>query len=144
MADVRELILVQLLAIIADIPGIETTGRNLTPQPEVKMPLIVLYDGDEEAMETAKGGMAGLVVNMLPTVVLSLGEIAENVGTVTNEWRVKILQAILSDATLRSYCDRRDGAKYLGCTTTLHQGRTDQVELVTNWQIAYPLIPSNL
>ena len=34
MTDVRELILVRLTEIIAAIPGIETTGRNLVEQSE--------------------------------------------------------------------------------------------------------------
>ena len=44
-------------------------------------------------METAKTGLAGQVVVMLPSVVLSLGDVAENAGSVTNEWRAKIIKA---------------------------------------------------
>lgn len=142
--DVRELILVQLTEIISAIPGIEMAARNLVEGSETRTPMIVLYDGDEEAMETAKPGLAGLIVNMLPMIVLSLGDVAENAGTVANEWRAKILKAVLSNATLGTYTDKQAGAKYVNCTTSLSQGRTMQVELIINLQIAYALIPSRL
>ncbi len=145
MSDTREAILVRLAEIIGGISGIETTGRNLILESEVKTPLIVLYDGDEEPMETAKPGGAGQIRTMLPAVVLSLGDVADNAGPVTNEWRVKIIKAILLDATIKSLCAGVTGGATLGpITTSLNQGRTTQVEMVVNLEVRYALIPTHL
>ncbi len=146
MADVRELILVRLTEIIGAVPGIETTGRNLVEQSEVKTPLIVLYDGDEEAMETAKAGPVGQVRVMLPSVVLSLGDVAESAGSVTNEWRAKIIKPILYDTEIKNLCSGiiNGGVKFAACTTSLNQGRTMQVELVINLEVRYSFIPAHL
>lgn len=144
MADLREAILARLAVVIAGISGIESAARNLDQQSETKLPAIVLYDGDEEAMESIKFGSSPTIVTMTPTLALSLGDVPENVGTTTNEWRAKVLKAVLLDATTAALCGANGGVRYLGLTTSLSQGRTSQVEIIFNFAINYPLFPTRL
>lgn len=147
MADLREAILARLTVIISEnIAGIESATRNLDQTPDSKMPAIVLYDGDETASDITKPGRAPTIVTMEPVIALALGDVPENVGTVTNEWRAKIVKAVLQDGDLEAMTSGvpNGGARYMGCTTSLNQGRTSQVELVTNFAIVYPMHPSRL
>lgn len=147
-ADLREQILARMATVIAtNVAGIESAARNLDQQSEIKTPAIVLYDGDEEAFDNprATGGSPN-VVHMLPIIALSLGDVPENVGTTTNEWRAKVLKAVLLDSDLETLCGRvpNAGVRYLGCTTSLTQGRTSQVEMIFNFSVAYPFKPLSL
>jgi hypothetical protein len=147
MADPREDILVRLAEIISAISGVETAGRNLDEIGDAKLPAIILYDGDDEAFDNPRAvGAAGNVVHMLPAIVLSLGDVPENVGTTSNLWRAKILKAILLDATIGTICRGvpNGGIRYLGCTTSLAPGRSSQVQMIFNFTIAYPFKPTSL
>ena len=143
----------RMAAIIADIEGVETSGRNMDRDPDTRMPCAIVFDGDEDVFEnlSATGGATN-IVNMTPVVVVSLGDVPENIGTVMNEWLAKVQKAVLLDAELDSLsCGRsaskripNGGARYVGKNNTQHEGRTTEVTLSVHFSIAYPLIPSEL
>jgi hypothetical protein len=153
MTSRREMLLARLAVVIGGIQGIETSGRNLDRVADSKLPAAILYDGDETAFENlnATGGAAN-VLSMTPMIVVSLGDVPENVGTVTNEWLAKVQKAVLFDSAIEQISSgtmsgrRRDGrgARYVACTTSLTEGRSSEVNLSVHFSIAYPLIPSEL
>jgi hypothetical protein len=143
----REEILARLAVIIGDIAGIETAARNLDRNPDTKLPAATLYDGDEDAFENLRAtGLAPNVINMMPTIVVSLGDVPENIGTVTNEWLAKVQRAILLDESLAALCGRipNRGARYVASTTSLQEGRSAEVNLSVHFSIAYPFQPTTL
>ncbi len=148
MTSRREDILARLAVVVGDMAGVEFSGRNMDRQPDTKLPAAILFDGDEDVFENLRAtGGAVNVVNMTPTIVVSLGEVPENVGTVTSEWLAKVQRAVLFDSEVDSLSGGRSasrripngGARYLGCTTSLQEGRSAEVNLSVHFSIAYPL-----
>ena len=143
----REDILARLPVIIAAMDGIETSARNLDRIADTKLPAAVLFDGDEDVFENLRAtGAAPNAVNMTPTVVISLGDVPENIGTVTNEWLAKVQRAVLLDADIQTLCGKMPncGARYIGCTTSLQEGRSAEVNLSVHLSLTYPLQPTTL
>jgi hypothetical protein len=143
----REDILARLAVIIGTIDGVETAARNLDRIADTKLPAAILFDGDEDAFENLRStGAAPNVVNMMPVIVVSLGDVPENVGTVTNEWLAKVQRAILLDETIAALCGRipNRGARYVASTTSLQEGRSAEVNLSVHFSIAYPFQPTLL
>ena len=147
MTSRREDILARLAVIVGDLDGVEYSGRNMDRQPDTKLPAAILFDGDEDVFENLRAtGAAPNSVNMTPTVVVSLGDVPENVGTVTNEWLAKVQRAILLDETIQTLCGKMPnrGARYIGCTTSLQEGRTSEVTLSVHFSLTYPFQPTAL
>jgi hypothetical protein len=149
----REAILVRIAEVIATIPGIETAGRNVDRIADSKLPAAILFDGDEQSFENLRAtGGAINVVSMTPAIVVSLGDVPENVGTVTNEWLAKVQKAILFDSQIEELAGGRSatlrihngGARYVAATTSLAEGRSAEVNLTVHFSIAYPFNPTTL
>ncbi len=143
----------RLALIVGAMDGVEFSGRNMDRVADTKLPAAIVFDGDEDPFENLKAtGGAVNVVNMLPTVVISLGDVPENVGTVTNEWLAKVQRAVLLDVTIDELSGGRSasrripngGARYAGCTTSLQEGRSAEVNLSIHFSIAYPFQPTEL
>jgi hypothetical protein len=149
----RELILARLTVVVGGISGIETSGRNLDRVADTKLPAAIVFDGDEDTVDNPNAtGSAPNVAVMTPVVVVSLGDVPENIGTVTNQWLAKVQKAVLFDSEIEMMCSgtasgrRRDrrGARYLNHTNSLHEGRSSQLDLNVFFTVAYPFIPSEL
>lgn len=143
----REDILARMLEIIAGIDGVETSARNLDRIVDLRTPYAALFDGDEDVFENIRAtGAAPNVVNMTPTIIVSLGDVPENIGTVTNSWLAKVQRAVLLDSDLQDLCGKvpNSGARYVGCLTSLQEGRTAEVNLSVLFSIAYAFQPSTL
>jgi len=94
------------------------------------------------------------VIDMTPTVVVSLGDVPENVGTVTNEWLALVQKAVLGDLIIDELAGGKmqtngrripnGGARFVGATTSLQEGRSAEVNLSVHFSIAYPFRPSDL
>ncbi len=147
MTSRREDILARIVVVIGDMDGIETTARNLDRIADTKLPAAILFDGDEDVFENLRAtGAAPNSVNMTPTVVVSLGDVPENIGTVTNEWLAKVQRAILLDEEIQTLCGKMPnrGARYIGCTTSLQEGRSAEVNLSVHFSLTYPFQPTTL
>lgn len=147
MADLRETILARLLVVAKAIPGVETCERNLDDIGDAALPAIILFDGDEEASENMKArGLAPNTVEMLPSFEIHYGDVPENVGTTANEWRAKLIKAILSDAALATSCGNipNAGARYVRTTTGLSAGRNAIAKQTVAFGIHYSFKPSAL
>src|SRR4249920_60904 len=105
MSSRREDILARLLVVVSAIDGIESAARNLDRIADSKTPYAAVFDGDEDVFENLRAtGPAPNAVNMTPTVAVSLGDVPESVGTLTNEWLAKVQRAVLLDETLQTLC----------------------------------------
>ncbi len=147
MADPREDIMARILVLLGQLSGTELVARNLDEIPETKLPAAVLYDNDEAALDNPRATSGKpTVVHATPIIVIDLGDVVENVGTLTNEWLASVKRLILLDTTLEGLCGNFStaGAHYGGAETSLHPGRTMHVVLTINFIIGYHLKPDQL
>ena len=147
MASVREDIMARLLVLLGQLSGVTLVARNLDEIPDTKLPAAILYDGDEAASDNPRATSGKpTVVHATPVIVIDLGDVPENVGTVTNEWLAEVQSIILLDPVLETMCGdfSTAGAHYGGAETSLHPGRTTHVVLTVNFIIGYHLKPWEL
>ena len=140
MADKREEILERLRAIALAAQtgaGIVTVVRNRQLLQNEERPAMVILDGDERPAFTPNAaaadryaGVRPVLTKMSPELYLLLDEArptgltaaAENVGTVLNDKRIKLCNAITNDAALKALLGSNGGIFYNGCVTDLKSG----------------------
>jgi len=148
MNDPREAILARMAELIIGLPGLETAARNLDEVSDLKLPCAILYDGDEEASPNnlRAVGLLPNVIHAVPQVIITMQEVPETVGATVNEWRAKLLNAILADEALQNLCGSHPhaGVRYVGCSTSLVPGRSSQSSLIVHFSVAYHFIPTQL
>lgn len=145
MADLRETLLAQILTTLKTISGVEVCDRNLNDISDVSLPAIILFDGGEEAFDNPRArGLAANVIEMRPMIDVYIKDVPETVGTDINEWRATVLKSLLGDATISAYCNGipNGGIRYLGCETSLADGRAATMRLSLSLAINYPFKPS--
>ncbi len=147
MTDIREAILVRLLAIADGISGINTALRNTDSISDSKYPAILILDGDETVDEGNKPGRPSTVsvrVNMTPEIYILTTGASGAVGTTANAFRALVVKAILSDATLAGILSTNGSARYEGCATDLAMGRQMQGHCGLSFVFSYILDPTAL
>jgi hypothetical protein len=149
-ADRREAILARLLIVLTAIDGIKSVTRNKRAISEEQRPAIQLFDGDEEEapqqseVSRARPGTVPQMIDMHPELTIALGALPENVGTVLNSYRAKVIKAVLSDTGLRDLCGANGEIRYQGNDNSLHQGRLIEGEMGVFFVFRYVLSPSQL
>lgn len=147
MTDKRELILVRLLEIAGSIEGVTFAGRNKTKLTDLIRPAIVIFDADETSDDRAKDrgrpSHGPNLVGMNPEILLLVGGTPEEVGATLNGYRVKLVKAVLNDATLKQLTVNGD-IVYEGCATALAIGRSMEGEMGISFTFTYFLKPSEL
>lgn len=129
--DRRETILARLEALLKAI-AVDEGGdglRNVPEAPDTPRPLIVLFDGDEAASETARGAIRGRPA-LAPTLVSMQPQIAlldkdrpdAEIGPALNRLRWRVICAVLSDPELIALCHDGEIA-FNGVDTELGIGR---------------------
>ncbi|MBZ9705382.1 hypothetical protein LB543_01390 [Mesorhizobium sp. ESP7-2] len=145
--DVREAILVRLVEIAGTIDGIKTVYRNNNRPPEANLPAVLVLDGDEVGDENdsvSRGPMSPRRMVMTPQTLIVLPEAAKDVGTVINGYRVKLIKAVATDATLIALTTNRLGARLHSSQSSLAWGRSLLGEMGVQFAIPYVLDPSKL
>lgn len=146
--DVRELILARLLKICEGIDGVAAAYRNKDEISEDKRPAIQIFDaaettnlGDAYVPKPARGPN---LVMMTPELVVLLGAEPKNVGSDINALRMKVLKAVMDDATLKSLVGSNGMVRYDGCETGLMHGRSMEGDMSLSFSFVYPLLPQDL
>jgi hypothetical protein len=154
MTDRREAILAQLLVIATAAPGVTTAARNRMTPTDQESPSIIIYDGDEEVMETSdrpgeirRPAAKPRIVAMAPTIEVSLGASAATAGTLVNAIRAYLFKTIIQDPTLAGLVigdtatptNIARGIHYLGATMGSDLGRSLQANMVLNFAFTYVL-----
>jgi hypothetical protein len=144
--DVREDILVRLLAVVASIPNIRSAQRNNVDIPEDQLPAALVFDGDEETDDASDLSMRPssrpTVVRMQPEIVIA--EQADAVGSDLTTLRRELIRRVLTDTELNEQIVKTgrfgNGAiRYLGCQTDLGWGRSLQGALRAQFMFKYSL-----
>lgn len=140
MADKRELILERIRALVVSAQagaGIVTCVRNREALKNEKRPAAVLLDADERlAIVPATNsadiyrGLRPSLVRMIPELYIIMDEARptgltaadDNIGTLLNEKRIKLSNAICNDETLKALVGENGSISYQGCVTDLKSG----------------------
>lgn len=147
--DKREAILTQIKAILDQAMGDGKSFRNKIEVPENARPASVLLDADEtkeDAKDTALRGRppeGAMIVMMSPEIFILCAGASEEVGQLLNAERVKIVKAILTDATLQGLCHNKE-IRYEGFTTAMATGRSMEGQARLHFTIPYVLRPNKL
>jgi hypothetical protein len=149
MTDRRELILARLPLLAAAATGIKFF-RNANDFSDLVRPCGVTLDGDEEPEESdpqSRPPDAPRRVALKAQFVVLASGLPEDIGTKINGYRVPLLKAVVSDATLLGLVldsMARQSIRYHGATLTLSSGRQIEGELRLDFAFAYALIFSEL
>ena len=151
MPDVREDILARLLEVVATIPNIRFAERNVVDIPELPLPAVIVYDGDEETDDVNDVSMRPAnrptVVQMIPEIVIK--QQSDQAGSDLTTLRRELIKRVLNDTTLNEQIVKTgrygNGAiRYLGCRTDFGYGRSLQGGLIANFMFKYTLKPDDL
>ena len=147
MTDRRELILTRLLEIAKGIDGIAAAFRNRDEISEKQRPAIVILDADEAADDAdpaARPSRSPRRVAMTPEIYILLGSRPEDLGSVINRLRARLVSAVLTDAPLVSIVGSNGDIRYEGCATALARGRSMEGEMGISFSFTYVLRPEEL
>lgn len=151
--DIREAILVRLLAVAKGVAGIKYAERNAINISENELPAIVIIDGEEEvdsaALDRNVPGKIFMPVHMTPLANIMIAEKTANAGTVLNGFRVALIKAVLFDIQLLSIVGEGGGRfgggiRYVGATPGLSEGRLLQGSLIPRFRFSYIFDPNAL
>jgi hypothetical protein len=151
MIDIREEILVRLVAVAATIPTIRLAQRNNIDIPEDRLPAAIVLDGDEETHDSGDASMRlpsrPTLVDMHPDVLLIHQD--PNAGSELDSLRRELIRRILFDAELNEQIVKTgrfgNGAiRYLGCQVGVGYLRDLHAGLKAQFLIKYKLNPSDL
>lgn len=151
MTDRRELILARMFTLLETVSGTGKTVRNRGQLEDVYRPGIVMLDGDEdpENQVTGRGRPpnAPQIMAMTPEIYILL-ENAEpgdtTRGADLNDWRVRIMTALLFDTQLQTLITSNGELRYMGCLTDYATGRAMEGAMRLNFTVTYPFKPSEL
>lgn len=156
MADVRELSLARIFAIMGTVPGIVTNARNRGLLQNEQRPAQVLLDGDEQprlSIDNARIKSIPMLmapqlivlrpeVYYLPTEKRPLNSSPQNIGSEANAWRNEFLTRLWADTALRDILGSNGSIVYNGCETDLKSGSAMSGEIRLDFIVIYPLVPA--
>jgi hypothetical protein len=79
---------------------------------------------------------------MTPQIVIYAGAAPETIGTTLNDLRSTLIDAVLTDETLRGLTANSKGARYLGFDSDLAFGRDMIGRFALRFSIPYRLLPA--
>lgn len=149
--DKRELILVQLEAILNGVAELETVVRNRDNLETDELPAAYLFDGDEEA-DTAIQGRGRLaaspnLITMTPEICIVLKPRhppQAGMGPELNAWRVSVVKLVMNDSALQALVGANGAVFYKGMVSDMGKDRSMQGQVVLQFAIRYVLRPSDL
>lgn len=144
MADIREQILVRLLAILT--AGVDRVRRNSDDLSSKTGSAAVLFDGDETSTDlpiqrNSRGDPRVLkdFMHMTPTIAIVVAASTPEVGTALNGFRSTFLPAIINDATLISLVGPNGEIRYTGLTMETQAGENREGRLTLDFRFQYVL-----
>lgn len=144
--DKREAILQRLLVVAAGIDAGFEAKRNETRLSE-KQKYVVLLDGEENAVAsdpTRLTASSPRRVEMTPEVQFRVGAEADDIGTVLNRLRIRLIAAVLTDATLLGLTVNSHSIRYEGSNMVAERGRSMEGGIGVAFTFTYALYPGRV
>jgi len=142
--DKREAILQRLLAVAKAVDETFEARRNETRLSD-KQKYVVLLDGEETAMAsdpvTGRAASAPRRVQMVPEIQFRVGAEAEDVGTILNRLRIRLIASVLTDATLLGLTVNNHSIRYEGSNMVAERGRSMEGGIGIAFTFTYALYP---
>lgn len=149
MADIREQILSRLVMVCAGVTGIVSAGRNLTDVPQNARPAAIVWGGAEQVRLAVTGQRYRhsevQTMDLTPQVlVLVRADTGAEAGALMSLFRGRLVNAILSDATLRGLVTTNGAIRYEGCNEVEPTPESKEPRLELQFVFTYPLKLSDL
>ncbi len=149
MADLREAVLVRLLAVYQGVEGIAAAARNATDVPGLARPALLLHDGAENQLDKPDNERQARFqrIQMMPETTLLVGAQSADVGTLHNLYRARLVKAVVADATdgvLFALLGASGEVKYDGCQLEPATAESKEGRMMVNFVFTYPLRISDL
>jgi hypothetical protein len=145
--DIREQILSRLVTVCA-VTGIVTVGRNLTDVPLMQRPAVTINGGAEEMTSSPRPSARFSQVQLMeltPGIMLLVrSDTGAEGGALMSLFRGRLINAILSDTTLRGIVTTNGAIRYEGCNEVDPTPESKEPRLEINIVFTYPLILSDL
>lgn len=119
MAEPRELILSRLVAVCQGVTGVVTAARNRTDVALTQRPGVVINDGAEQLLDAPRGEQLSRVqrVELSPQILIMVrSDDGAEAGSLLTLFRNRVVNAVLSDTTLRGYVGTVGSIRYEGCS----------------------------
>ena len=148
MADIREQILSRLVTVCEGVTGIVSAGRNLTDVPLMERPAAIVWGGAEQLLSSPRPAGRFSQVQLMelsPQVLVFVrANTGAEAGSLMSLFRSRLVNAILSDATLRTLVTTNGGIRYEGCGETEPTPESKEPRLELQIVFTYPLKLSDL
>lgn len=148
MADIREQILARLVTVCAGVTGIVSAGRNLTDVLLMSRPAVTINGGAEQMVSSPRPAARFSQVQLMeltPGIMLLVrSDTGTEAGSLMSLFRGRLVNAILSDATLRTLVTTNGGIRYEGCNEVDPTPESKEPRLEINIVFTYPLKLSDL
>lgn len=145
--DPREAILARLLIVAGGVDDTLEARRNETEISDSALPAVILLDGEEIADDSDPEGRpanAPRRVRMTPEVQFRLQKKAVDIGTSLNLLRAKLIDAVLTDATLLALTIKGQSIRYQGAMMAAERGRSMEGGIGVAFTFTYLMRPGSL
>jgi hypothetical protein len=146
----RENILARLLVIMQAV--VTKATRNEGTMSATSTPGMTMQDGPEAALDkdgrstNARGNVSADFERMVmsPQIQLVAMVPSGDVGTLLNDYLLRFLLAVLTDATLKTHIGNSGWLRYTGCDLSTESGNQRSGRMDINLSIVYPFVVSEL
>lgn len=148
--DRREQICGRLLGIALATTGVARAVRNVTEMSPRLGATIVIWNGDEQPTTNpvtwtgTKPGRAPKLIEMTPVLRVMVEAGADDVGSILNRLRRRLLRSILDDAQLKKLVGSNGEIRYGGLANSLERGLKIEGEDWLIFVFRYPLLFNEL
>lgn len=128
--------------------GVTMAGRNLLDVPLMQRPAVTINGGAEQMISSPRPSARFSQVQLMeltPGIVLLVrADTGTEAGALMSLFRGRLVNAILSDATLRGLVTTNGAIRYEGCNETEPTPESKEPRLEINVVFTYPLRLSDL
>lgn len=142
MADLREQILARLAVLCAAVTGVVAVARNRTDVPLTQRPAVLVNGGAEQMLSSPRPAARFSQVQLMeltPGITLLVRSEDADAGALMSLFRGRLVNAILSDATLRGIVSTNGAIRYDGCNEVDPTPESKEPRLELQIVFVYPL-----
>lgn len=147
MVDLREQILVRLAVVCAAVTGVLAVARNRTDVLLTQRPAVLVNGGAEQIISNPRPAARFSQVQLMeltPGITLLVRSDEADAGALLSLFRGLLVNAILSDATLRGIVTTNGTIRYDGCNEVDPTPESKEPRLELQIAFTYPLRLSDL
>lgn len=143
MADQREAILSRLVALAAEIDGVNAVVRNTLDVAALARPAVVIHDGTEllatapDDIRARNSSVQIMEMSPLLTVIVRGGGSADP-GVLMSLYRSQIVAGILRDSAILAAIGTNGRVRYEGCAVAVPDAEAQEHRIELSLTFRYP------